>query len=626
VRSASGDSGDADIVASAAGAQDARFTIANSVSWYAVAAVFRVASPDTIPPSVPGGLSATNAVKKVTIAWTASTDDAGVAGYTVYRNGSPLSTVGGTTLTFADTTVASVTGYSYTVDAFDFAANHSAQSQPVNVTTLDWVPPTVPGGLAANAPTPTQVNLSWSGSTDNVGVTGYTVYRNGSQLATVGGSTLTYTDSTAVGLTTYSYTVDAFDAAGNHSSQSQPVSVTTPAPPDSIPPTTPAGLAASATSPTNVLVTWTASTDDVAVSGYDIYRDNVVVATVGASTLQYNDTVAAGSTHTYTVDAFDVSNNHSATATPITVTTPAADTVPPSVPTAVAAVAVSSKQVSVSWGASTDNVAVAGYDVYRNGVILSTVSASTLSINDGSVSAGSDYTYAVDAFDAAGNHSAASSPVAVHVPAQILFKQASVVTTGSRVTSMAVTLGPVGAGDLLVGWFGQYDSGGQVQVSDNINGAWTRSASTTWNGTTGDIALYYVANAKPAPSGLTITVASTSGTYLQAAVADYSGVATVSPLDQVKVAKGTSTSADSGLTPAVQSGELIFGGMVATNGAGNLTPGTSQGVGFVERAQSSSGTQGEEDIVSGTAGQQHAGFTFPASVPWFMVCATFKAA
>jgi predicted outer membrane repeat protein len=626
VRSTSGDTGDGDIVSSLAGAQDARFTIANSVSWYAVAAVFKVASPDTTPPTVPTGLTATNNVRSVTLSWSASTDAVGVVGYTVYRNGSALTTVSGTTLSYADTTVAPVTVYSYTVDAFDAAGNHSAQSAAATVVTLDWVPPTVPTGLTASAPTPTQVNLSWSASTDNVAVTGYTVYRGGSQLGAVNGSTLTFTDSTVVGLTTYSYTVDAFDAAGNHSSQSQAATVTTPAPPDTVPPTTPGGLAATATSPVNVQVSWTASTDDVAVSGYDVYRDSSIVATVGASTLIFNDAVAAGSTHTYTVDAVDVGGNHSATATPVTVTTPAADTTPPTTPGGVTANPVSSQQVSVGWNASTDNVAVTGYDVYRNGSLMASVSGSTLTFSDTTVTPGANYSYTVDAFDAAGNRSAQSGPVAVHVPAVVKFVQGSVITTGSRVTSVTVTIGQVAAGDLLVGWFGQYDSGGQVQVSDNINGPWTRSASTTWNGASGDIALYYVANAKAASTGLTITVSSASGTYLQASVGEYSGVAAVNPLDQVQVAKGTGTSADSGQTSAVGAGELVYGGLVATNGPGALTPGSSQGVGFVERGQSSSGTQAEEDIVGGAAGPQHAGFTFPTSVPWFMVCATFKAA
>jgi hypothetical protein len=66
--------------------------------------------------------------------------------------------------------------------------------------------------------------------------------------------------------------------------------------------------------------------------------------------------------------------------------------------------------------------------------------------------------------------------------------------------------------------------------------------------------------------------------------------------------------------------------MTATNNAGTLTPGTSQGVSFVKRVQSSGGTQGEEDIVAGAAGQQQAVFSFGTSVPWFIVCAVFKPA
>jgi hypothetical protein len=90
----------------------------------------------------------------------------------------------------------------------------------------DTTAPTVPTGLNAAA-TSTQVNLTWNASTDNVAVTGYTIYRDGTMLATVSGTTLSYSDTTVGGLITYSYTVDAFDAAGNHSAQSSAVQVTT---------------------------------------------------------------------------------------------------------------------------------------------------------------------------------------------------------------------------------------------------------------------------------------------------------------------------------------------------------------------------------------------------------------
>src|SRR6266699_3478572 len=207
------------------------------------------------------------------------------------------------------------------------------------------------------------------------------------------------------------------------------------------------------------------------------------------------------------------------------------------------------------------------------------------------------------------------------------FVQSAVGSTGTTVTSMTLTLGPVTHGDLLVGWFGQYNATGQVTVSDNVNGAWTRGASRAWHGgtTPGDLALYYRANSAAA-GGLTITITAAAATYMQAGAAEYSGVATVNPLDQVVIATGRSTSADSGLTAPVAAGELVYGGMTATNGPGTLTGGTSQGVAYVKRAQNTSGSQGEEDILVGAAGQQNAGFTFPTSTQWFMVCAGFKPA
>src|SRR5207249_9818379 len=141
----------------------------------------------------------------------------------------------------------------------------------------------VPAGLAA-ANANKSVTLSWSASTDNVGVAGYTVYRNGSQLATVNGSTLAYTDKSDAAMTAYSYSVDAFDAAGNHSAHSQPLSVTAPAQTDIVPPTVAGGRTAAASSPINVQASWAGALDDVAFCRYDVSRDGVACASCGDST------------------------------------------------------------------------------------------------------------------------------------------------------------------------------------------------------------------------------------------------------------------------------------------------------------------------------------------------------
>jgi chitodextrinase len=277
-------------------------------------------APDTQPPETPTGLVANaSSPTQVDLSWNASSDNVGVAGYTIYRDGTELATVSDTTLNYSDTTVSSATTYQYSVDAFDAAGNHSATSPLVSVTTPD-TPPTVPTGLSANVTSPTQVDLSWNPSTDNIGVAGYTVYRDGTSIATVDGSTLIYSDTSVLSGITYSYTVDAFDGGGNHSAASDPAVVTTP---DVLPPSVPGGLTANASSPTQVDLGWSASTDNVAVTGYTIYRDGTAIATVSGSTLSYSDTTASPlTTYQYSLDAFDGAGNHSAASDPATATTP----------------------------------------------------------------------------------------------------------------------------------------------------------------------------------------------------------------------------------------------------------------------------------------------------------------
>jgi hypothetical protein len=105
---------------------------------------------------------------------------------------------------------------------------------PCVPTSSDTQTPTVPTGLSATAASATQVNLSWSASSDNIAVNGYTIYRDGISLATVSGVNLTYSDKTVLPQKTYKYTVDAFDLAGNHSAKTSSVSIKTPKMPASL--------------------------------------------------------------------------------------------------------------------------------------------------------------------------------------------------------------------------------------------------------------------------------------------------------------------------------------------------------------------------------------------------------
>ncbi len=117
----------------------------------------------------------------------------------------------------------------YIRTGFGIASSSSTTPTTPTTPTADTTPPSVPTGLAATLASATQVNLSWNASTDNVGVTGYNVFRNGTKVGT--STSTSYQDTSPAAGTTYTYTVSAYDAAGNTSAQSSSVSIATPAAP-----------------------------------------------------------------------------------------------------------------------------------------------------------------------------------------------------------------------------------------------------------------------------------------------------------------------------------------------------------------------------------------------------------
>src|SRR5205814_1080735 len=166
----------------------------------------------------------------LTLSWNAATDNVAVAGYRVYLNGTLLLSPSSTSAQIIELTPDFTR--SFTVAAFDAAGNASAPSAPLSATTPplpDTTVPSTPTGLVGVAVSSSQINLSWTAATDNVGVTGYNVYRGGTQIATLGVVT-TFQNTGLTASTNYSYTVRAFDAAGNVSGQSMAASATTQAP------------------------------------------------------------------------------------------------------------------------------------------------------------------------------------------------------------------------------------------------------------------------------------------------------------------------------------------------------------------------------------------------------------
>lgn len=184
--------------------------------------------------------------------------------------------------------------------------------------TSDTTAPSTPTNLTASGTTQTSTNLSWTASTDNVGVTGYNVYRGTTLLTTVTGTTYTATGLTAS--TAYTFTVRARDAAGNLSAASNTANVTTLAnTTDTTAPSTPT-LSASGTTQTSTNLSWTVSTDNVGVTGYNVYRGTTLLTTVTGTT--YTATgLTASTAYSFTVRARDAAGNLSAVSNTVNVTT-----------------------------------------------------------------------------------------------------------------------------------------------------------------------------------------------------------------------------------------------------------------------------------------------------------------
>jgi chitodextrinase len=282
---------------------------------------------------------------------------------------------------------------------------------------VDTTAPSIPTNLAATAVSTAQINLSWTVSTDSVGVTGYRVYRGGTQIAT--SATNSYSDTGLSASTTYTYTVATYDAAGNVSNQSGSASATTQAPADTTPPVcsngSPTSQLAVNTTQTNLSLT----TDENATCRYSISTGTTYASMTNTFSTTGNSSHSTavsglqnGQIYTYYVKCIDSAGNANSDDYAISFSVaspPASDTNAPSAPASPVATVVSSSQINLSWVASTDNVGVTGYRVYREGVQVATTT--TNSYSDTELSASTTYTYAIAAYDAAGNISGQSSQV-----------------------------------------------------------------------------------------------------------------------------------------------------------------------------------------------------------------------
>ncbi|GAA1797371.1 hypothetical protein GCM10009682_18740 [Luedemannella flava] len=318
-------------------------------------------------------------------------------------------------------------------------------------TPADTTPPSVPTGLVAQTSCAGIVTLTWNSSTDDVGVIGYDIYHAPARgtFTLLGVSTITRATESLGGQTQYQ--VRARDAAGNVSAFSSiatayplgcPIPPPSPTPPstgDVTPPSVPTGLGYRINCNLDFTLEWTRSTDNIGVAGYDIYK-----APYGSSTFTSAGTSATitfadhlGSYNRYQVRARDYAGNVSAFTAPVTIVPPPCPTMPPTssppsttppatgdsqppttpgTPTAT----VSCGVANLTWTASTDNVNVLRYEVWRASGTATNATfelAGTVPTTTFTHTGPGSYQFKVRASDAANNYSAFSAPVAVYVPA-----------------------------------------------------------------------------------------------------------------------------------------------------------------------------------------------------------------
>lgn len=357
---------------------------------------------DNEAPSTPSGLQASLQAKStVQLSWQAATDNVGVTGYNVYRDGIKIANATSTSYLDLGPTIGNRT---YEISAYDTAGNESAKSAPVTIEVKDNTAPTAPTNLTAT-PNETNVALQWSAATDDVGVTSYDIYRTALKIGTVNGSTLNYTDI-SVPFGTHSYTIKAVDAAGNTSAASNTITITLS---DTQAPSAPANLKGTVTN-TTIALTWDAATDNVGVKNYQVFRNTTHIATVTTTT--YTDASLAVGSYVYSVKATDSAGNLSPNSNQVTLAI--GDTQAPTSPGNVQG-KVTDAGIEITWDASTDNVAVTAYSVYRDSTKVASVTTRLFNENN---LAPATYTYAVSALDAAGNESTKSQSISLTVDAR----------------------------------------------------------------------------------------------------------------------------------------------------------------------------------------------------------------
>ena len=198
------------------------YDAAGNKSGQATTNVATSACPDTTPPTTPWPIVIqSSTATSIAVSWPAAIDNVGVVGYQLFLGSTKVAS-GNFPLSYTYTGLTCGTSYQLSVLAYDAAGNVSLSQGSASATTAacpapppvgDTTPPSPPGNVLATSPTTQGVTLTWTASTDNVGVTGYSVYVGTALAGTTSSTSYPLTGLTCG--TTYSFGVEAKDAAGN---------------------------------------------------------------------------------------------------------------------------------------------------------------------------------------------------------------------------------------------------------------------------------------------------------------------------------------------------------------------------------------------------------------------------
>lgn len=274
--------------------------------------------------------------------------------------------------------------------------------------------PSNPANLSAIATSNSQVDLKWGTSNDNIGVTGYEIYRGSEKIKT---STITeFIDTGLNPDTKYCYKVKAYDSAGNVSGDSNEACATPPSIADKEKPSAPGTLTATSAGTSQINLNWTGSSDNTGVVHYEIYRSSINAAKTPST--NYSDiALPSDTTYCYIIMAVDQAGNSSAGSNEACAKTSAiADNAKPTVPINIAGIKSNSKQINLNWTPSTDNVRVSGYAIFRGTEKIGTTN--TTGFSDTDFNTEIDNCYTIKTYDASGNLSDSSEQICIKASGQ----------------------------------------------------------------------------------------------------------------------------------------------------------------------------------------------------------------